>query len=90
MVAQPVLQSGHYWRVGNGTSINALKDWWLPNFPTNKVLHSVQENLGDLMVADLINLELNIWKYKDIMAIFHKEEAEIGRASCRERVLVAV
>ena len=76
MATQPILQSGHYWRVGNGTSINALKDRWLPNFPTNKVLNSVQENWGDLIVADLINPELNIWKYKDIMAIFHKEEAE--------------
>ena len=44
MAAQPILQSDHYWRVGNGTSINALKDWWLPNFLTKKVLNSVQEN----------------------------------------------
>ena len=28
------------------------------------------------MVVDLINPELNIWKYEDIMAIFHREEAE--------------
>ena len=76
MAAQPILQSDHCWRVGNETSINALKDWWLPNFPTNKILSSVQENWGDLMVSDLINSELNIWKYEDIMTIFHKEEAE--------------
>ena len=25
------------------------------------------------MVYDLINLELNIWRYEDIMAIFHRE-----------------
>ena len=72
----PILQSDHCWRVGNETSINALKDWWLPNFPTNKILSSVQENWGDLMVSDLINSELNIWKYEDIITIFHKEEAE--------------
>ena len=44
MATQPILQSGHCWRVGNGTSINALKDRWLPNFQTNKVLNLVQEN----------------------------------------------
>ncbi|KAL0008826.1 hypothetical protein SO802_010328 [Lithocarpus litseifolius] len=76
MAAQPILQSSHCWRVGNGTSINALKDRRLPNFPTNKVLNLVQENRGELMVSDLINLELNIWRYKDILAIFHKEEVE--------------
>ena len=76
MAAQPILQAGHCWRVGNGHSINAVKDRWLPNFPTNKVLNSVQENGGKLMVADLINLELNIWKYEDIRAIFHTDEAE--------------
>ena len=76
MAAQPIFQSDHCWRVGNETSINALKDWWLPNFPTNKILNLVQENWGDLMVSDLINSELNIWKYEDIMTIFHKEEVE--------------
>ena len=44
MVAMPILQSGHCWRVGNGVSINALKDKWLPNFPTNEVLNHIQEN----------------------------------------------
>ena len=76
MAAQPILQASHCWRVGNGYSINAVKDRWLPNFPTNKVLHSVQRDLGEMLVAELINPELNIWKYEDIMAIFHRDEAE--------------
>ena len=76
MAAQPIIQAGYCWRVGNGHSINAVKNRWLPNFPTNKVLNSVQGNWGELMVADLINLELNIWKYEDIKAIFHTDEAE--------------
>ena len=41
MAAMPILQSGHCLRVGNGVSINALKDKWLPNFPTNKVLNPI-------------------------------------------------
>ena len=76
MAAQPILQAGHCWRVGNGHSINVVKDRWLPNFPTNKALYLVQGDWGELMVAELINLELNIWKYKDIRAIFHTDEAE--------------
>ena len=75
MATLPILQSSHYWRVGNGASINALKDKWLPNFPTNKVLNPIQENWGELMVCELINLELNIWRYEDIRTIFHRNEA---------------
>ena len=75
MAALPILQSSHCWRVGNGASINALKDKWLPNFPINKVLNPIQENWGELMVCELINLELNIWRYEDIRTIFHRNEA---------------
>ena len=75
MAALPILQSGHCWRVGNGASINASKDKWLPNFPTNTVLNPIQENWGELMVCELINPKLNIWRYKDIMTIFHKDKA---------------
>ena len=76
MAAMPILQSGHCWRVGNGVSINALKDKWLPNYPTNMVLNPVQNNWGDLMVCELINPELNVWRYEDIRTIFHRDEAD--------------
>ena len=76
MAAQPILQAGHCWRVGNGYSINVVKDRCLPNFPTNKVLNSVQRDWGELLVVELINLKLNIWKYEDIRAIFYRDEAE--------------
>ncbi|KAL0011163.1 hypothetical protein SO802_006271 [Lithocarpus litseifolius] len=76
MAAMPILQSGHCWRVGNGASIQVLKDKWIPYFPTNKVLVPIHGNLGELMVCDLINPELNIWRYEDIRAIFHKDEAD--------------
>ena len=76
MAAQPILQVGYCWRVGNGHSINVVKDRWLPNFPTNKVLNPIQGVRDELTVANLINPDLNIWKYKDIRAIFHTDEAE--------------
>ena len=76
MVAMPILQSGNCWRVGNGVSINALKDKWLPNFPTNKVLNPIQDNWDELMVSELINPELNAWRYEDIRTIFHRDEVD--------------
>ncbi|XP_075659071.1 uncharacterized protein LOC142628931 [Castanea sativa] len=38
MVVKPILQKRSCWRVGNGETIWILKDAWLPNSPTNKVL----------------------------------------------------
>ena len=76
MAAMPILQSGHCWRVGNGVLINALKDKWLPNFPTNKVLNPIQDNWDELLVSELINPELNAWRYEEIRTIFHSDEAD--------------
>ena len=76
MVAQPILLSGHCWRVGNGLSINILKDRWIPNYPTNSILHLVHEDVEGMMVADLINPNLHIWRIEEIMANCHREEAK--------------
>ena len=45
MAAQPILLSGHCQRVGNGLSINVLKDRWIPSYPTNSILHPVHEDV---------------------------------------------
>lgn len=39
MAAQPILKKGCCWRVGDRSEIRLLKDKWIPNYPTNKVLH---------------------------------------------------
>ena len=62
--------------MGNGLSINVLKDRWIPNYPTNKILHPVHRDVEEMMVADLINLDLHIWRNEEVMATFHREEAE--------------
>lgn len=80
MAAQPILKSSHCWRVGNGSSIGALKDRWIPNYPTNKILHSVHENLDEMLVSDLINPELHARRREEIMSTFHRVDAE---AICR-------
>ena len=80
MVAQPILKSGHCWRVGNGSSISVLRDRWIPNYPTNKILHPVNENLDEMLVSNLINLELLVWRSEEIMSTFHRKDTE---AICR-------
>ena len=47
---------------GNGESIEVLLDKWIPNYPTNKVLHSVHEGEEDWRVSDLIDSELHGWR----------------------------
>uniref|UniRef100_A0A7N2LK24 Reverse transcriptase zinc-binding domain-containing protein n=1 Tax=Quercus lobata TaxID=97700 RepID=A0A7N2LK24_QUELO len=57
MAAKPILQRGSCWRVGNRAAIRILKDAWIPNHPTNKVLH-LSENIDEEMtVSELIDLD---------------------------------
>lgn len=80
MTALPILKSGHCWRVGNGSSICVLRDKWIPNHPTNKILHPVNEYFDEPAVSNLINPELHVWRSEVIMSIFHREDIE---AICR-------
>ena len=47
LVAQPILKKGCFWRVGNGASIRVLKDCWLPNHPTKKILIQPEEEIWE-------------------------------------------
>ena len=46
MATMPILRSGCYWRVGNGESIEVTMDKWIPNYPSNKILHPMHEVEG--------------------------------------------
>ena len=76
MVAMPILRSGSCWCVGNGESIKVLVDKWIPNYPSNRVLHPVHEGVEDWRVSDLIDLELHGWRRDTIMTLFNREDAE--------------
>ena len=78
--ALPILKSGCCWRVGNGESIEALMDKWIPNYPSNKILHPVHGMEEGWRVSDLIDWGIHVWKRDIIMAHFNREEAE---AICR-------
>ena len=49
----PILRLGYCWRVGNGSSISVLGDKWIPNHPTNKVLHPNNELVDGMAVSEL-------------------------------------
>ena len=58
VAALPILKSGYCWRVGNGSSMG---DKWIPNYPTNKVLHPIHESVDEMVVvSELIDLELHV------------------------------
>ena len=76
MAALPILKAGHCWRIGNGSSIRELGDRWIPNCPTNKVLHPNHDLLGEMAVSELINSEINVWRSEFIHSNFHRDDAE--------------
>ena len=55
LVAQPILKKGSCLRVGDGSKIRVLKDKWIPNYPTNKVLHPPMEEEWEWQVSELID-----------------------------------
>ena len=76
MTAMPLLKSGCCWRVGSGDEIRIRKDKWIPNYPSNMVLHLVAEDVEECMVADLINLDLHCWRRGLILETFHINDAK--------------
>ena len=80
MAVLPTLKFGHCWRVGSGHSIRVLGDKWIPNYPSNSIIHSAKEDLRDALVSKLINQELHLWRSDFIMEVFEKEDVE---AICR-------
>ena len=55
IAAQPILKKGCCWRVGDGSGIRVLKDKWIPNHPTNRVLHPPEEEEWEWRVSELID-----------------------------------
>ena len=62
--------------MGNGNSIRALRDAWIPNYPTNKVLHPAHIVEEDRMVADLIDPDTRWWAREFIMQHFNRQDGE--------------
>lgn len=70
MATMPILKSGYCWRVGNGDDIRIRKNKWIPNNPSNMVLHPIAEKVEDCMVSKLIDPDLHYWRRDFIMERF--------------------
>ncbi|KAF5194782.1 hypothetical protein FRX31_015631, partial [Thalictrum thalictroides] len=57
-----VLNSGLRWHVGDGTTINAWKELWIPLTPRLLPLFEKPENCSFELVAEFIDSELRLWK----------------------------
>ena len=75
--AKPILKRGSCWRVGNGETIRILNDAWLPNLPTNTVLHPVQNIKEGMKVVELMDLISRWWDRDLILRSFNREEDEV-------------
>ena len=80
MAALPILKAGCCWRVGDGSSIKVQAYKWIPNHPTNRVLYPANEDVGEWLVSDLIEPDMNCWRQDLVMTTFCSEDAE---AICR-------
>lgn len=75
IAAQPILKKGCCWRVGDGSSIQALQDKWILNYPTNMILHMPSDVDRELRVSDLTDWTIHDWDRGKIGGMFHREEA---------------
>ncbi|XP_075670478.1 uncharacterized protein LOC142640297 [Castanea sativa] len=76
MAAKPILQRGSCWRIGNGRYIRVLNDAWIPNHPTNRVLHPAPNIEEDMKVSELIDQDSRGWDREFIWRNFHSDDAE--------------
>ena len=76
IATQPIFQKGCCWRVGNGVSIRMVKDRWIPNYPTNKVLHPPLDEEWEWRVANIIDWSTHDWNKELIAANFHRDDME--------------
>ncbi|KAH1096770.1 hypothetical protein J1N35_013691 [Gossypium stocksii] len=69
-----VLRDGVCWKVGNGVSISAINDSWIPSLCYPRLVSQVT-NLRDCKVAELIDETNRVWKREVIDSTFPAEIA---------------
>lgn len=76
LTAQPILKKRCCWRVGDGQSIRVMQDKWIPNYPTNQVLHLPLDAEVEWRVSELMDWAGHGWDWGLIGVKFHREDAE--------------
>jgi hypothetical protein len=80
MVAQPVLQNGLIWRVGNGSDISIWSDKWVPKPNTYRIQSPRVLLDAHARVSELIDQDMRKWNDGLISKIFLEDEAKIIRS----------
>ena len=62
--------------MGDRSSIRALQDKWIPNYPMNMILHMSSDVDRELWVSDLIDWTIHDWDRGKIGGMLYREEAE--------------
>lgn len=76
LAARDLITKGAVLRVGNGESINAWDDPWIPNINDNKVCTPMVIGLENAKVSSLLNLEENVWDVNFLRDVFYNEDVE--------------
>ena len=58
-------------------NIRVLLDSWIPNHPTNGVIHPPGEEEWEWCVSELIDPDLKWWRRELIIEKFHKDDADV-------------
>ena len=56
--------------------LQSFRDAWIPNHPTNKVLHLTHNVDEDFMIVKIIDLETRWWDREFIMQNFNREDVK--------------
>ncbi|KAH1047724.1 hypothetical protein J1N35_038508 [Gossypium stocksii] len=70
-----ILDEGLCWKMGKGTNISVIHDFWIPNAKNVRLL-SLIPNLSDFKVVELIDSSSRTWKKKLVVSTFLEEVAE--------------
>ena len=70
MAAKSVVEDGIRWSIGNGESVQILKDKWIPKPNTYKITTPINPLLYNEKVSTLIDKEKAVWKSERINSIF--------------------
>lgn len=72
--SRDILQKGLYWKVGNGKSINAIRDTWIPDLPSGKITSNVS-NDNNVQINSLLRSPTS-WDTEKLKNLFLPYEVE--------------
>ncbi|KAF9588791.1 hypothetical protein IFM89_015679 [Coptis chinensis] len=67
---KPILSHGLIWKVGDGLSIDAWKDRWIPSLDSNFILPPRPPECMYERVADFINPQTRQWNWAVVLAVW--------------------